>query len=146
MCADCQRRAVTTPSAFSTAGSRDQPIIDTLPVIADSLDEASQAHFAGGHPALDAAGVPYVLNHRLVRGLDYYTRTTFEFTHGGLARRTPCSRRPLRRAERGHRRTQGAGHRLCHRRGPAGADAASRARPEFCQLKADGYIARWARR
>ena len=34
--------------------------------------------------ALDAAGVPYKLNHRLVRGLDYYTRTTFEFTHGGL--------------------------------------------------------------
>ena len=34
--------------------------------------------------ALDAAGVPYTRNHRLVRGLDYYTRTTFEFTHGGL--------------------------------------------------------------
>ena len=33
---------------------------------------------------LDAAGVPYTLNDRLVRGLDYYTRTTFEFTHGGL--------------------------------------------------------------
>jgi histidyl-tRNA synthetase len=34
--------------------------------------------------ALDACGVPYHLNPRLVRGLDYYTRTTFEFTHGGL--------------------------------------------------------------
>jgi histidyl-tRNA synthetase len=34
--------------------------------------------------ALDATGVPYTRNHRLVRGLDYYTRTTFEFTHGGL--------------------------------------------------------------
>jgi histidyl-tRNA synthetase len=34
--------------------------------------------------ALDAAGVPWTRNHRLVRGLDYYTRTTFEFTHGGL--------------------------------------------------------------
>ncbi len=34
--------------------------------------------------ALDAAGVPYTRNNRLVRGLDYYTRTTFEFTHGGL--------------------------------------------------------------
>jgi histidyl-tRNA synthetase len=55
-----------------------------LPVIADSLDEASQAHFAAVTTALDAAGVPYKLNHRLVRGLDYYTRTTFEFTHGGL--------------------------------------------------------------
>ena len=62
----------------------DQPIIATLPVIADSLDDASRAHFAQVTAALDAAGVPYKLNHRLVRGLDYYTRTTFEFTHGGL--------------------------------------------------------------
>jgi len=62
----------------------DQPIIDTLPVIADSLDEASRAHFAQVLAALDAAGVPYTRNHRLVRGLDYYTRTTFEFTHRGL--------------------------------------------------------------
>jgi histidyl-tRNA synthetase len=62
----------------------DQPIIETLPVIADSLDEASKTHFAAVLAALDAAGVPYTRNHRLVRGLDYYTRTTFEFTHGGL--------------------------------------------------------------
>jgi len=56
----------------------DQPIIATLPVIADSLDDASRAHFAQVTAALDAAGVPYKLNHRLVRGLDYYTRTVFE--------------------------------------------------------------------
>ena len=52
--------------------------------MADSLDEDSKAHFAAVMAALDAAGVPYTRNHRLVRGLDYYTRTTFEFTHGGL--------------------------------------------------------------
>jgi len=51
---------------------------------ADSLDEDSKTHFAAVTAALDAAGVPYTRNHRLVRGLDYYTRTTFEFTHGGL--------------------------------------------------------------
>jgi histidyl-tRNA synthetase len=62
----------------------DQPIIDALPKIADSLDEESKQHFAAALAALDAAGVPYTRNHRLVRGLDYYTRTTFEFTHGGL--------------------------------------------------------------
>jgi histidyl-tRNA synthetase len=62
----------------------DQPIIATLPVIADSLDEDSKTHFAAVIASLDAAGVPYTRNHRLVRGLDYYTRTTFEFTHGGL--------------------------------------------------------------
>jgi histidyl-tRNA synthetase len=85
MCADCQRRAVTNPlRVLDCKIPADQPIIETLPVIADSLDEASRAHFAAVTSALDAAGVPYTLNHRLVRGLDYYTRTTFEFTHGGL--------------------------------------------------------------
>jgi histidyl-tRNA synthetase len=85
MCADCQRRAVLNPlRVFDCKVPADQPIIETLPVIADSLDEASRAHFAAVTVALDAAGVPYTLNHRLVRGLDYYTRTTFEFTHGGL--------------------------------------------------------------
>jgi histidyl-tRNA synthetase len=85
MCQDCQRRAVTNPlRVFDCKVPEDQPLIATLPVIADSLDEASRAHFTAVTAALDAAGVPYKLNHRLVRGLDYYTRTTFEFTHGGL--------------------------------------------------------------
>ncbi len=85
MCADCQRRAVTNPlRVLDCKVPEDQPIIATLPAISDSLDEDSRAHFAAVTAALDAAGVPYKLNHRLVRGLDYYTRTTFEFTHGGL--------------------------------------------------------------
>jgi histidyl-tRNA synthetase len=85
MCVDCQRRAVTNPlRVLDCKVPADQPIIETLPVIADSLDEDSQKHFAAVTAALDAAGVPYTRNHRLVRGLDYYTRTTFEFTHGGL--------------------------------------------------------------
>ncbi len=85
MCADCQRRAVTNPlRVLDCKVPEDQPVIATLPVIADSLDEDSKAHFAAVTAALDAAGVPYTRNYRLVRGLDYYTRTTFEFTHGGL--------------------------------------------------------------
>ncbi len=85
MCEDCQRRAVTNPlRVLDCKVPEDQPIIATLPVIADSLDQESKAHFAAVTAALDAAGVPYNRNHRLVRGLDYYTRTTFEFTHGGL--------------------------------------------------------------
>ncbi|MGP8226244.1 MAG: histidine--tRNA ligase [Terracidiphilus sp.] len=85
MCGDCQRRAENNPlRVLDCKVAADQPIIETLPVIADSLDEASRAHFSAVTAALDAAGVPYTLNHRLVRGLDYYTRTTFEFTHGGL--------------------------------------------------------------
>jgi histidyl-tRNA synthetase len=85
MCPDCQRRAETNPlRVLDCKVAADQPIIDTLPVIADSLDEESKKHFAAVTAALDAARVPYTRNHRLVRGLDYYTRTTFEFTHGGL--------------------------------------------------------------
>ncbi len=85
MCPDCQRRAETNPlRVLDCKVPEDQPIIATLPVIADSLDEDSKTHFAAVTAALDAAGVPYTRNHRLVRGLDYYTRTTFEFTHGGL--------------------------------------------------------------
>jgi histidyl-tRNA synthetase len=85
MCVDCQRRAVTNPlRVLDCKVPEDQPIIDSLPRIADSLDEDSKAHFAQVIAALDASGVPYTRNHRLVRGLDYYTRTTFEFTHGGL--------------------------------------------------------------
>ena len=85
MCVDCQRRAVTNPlRVLDCKVPEDQPIIATLPVIADSLDEESKKHFAAVTAALDAAGVAYTRNQRLVRGLDYYTRTTFEFTHGGL--------------------------------------------------------------
>jgi histidyl-tRNA synthetase len=85
MCVDCQRRAVTNPlRVLDCKVPEDQPIIETLPKIVDSLDEESKKHFAAVTAALDAAGVPYSRNHRLVRGLDYYTRTTFEFTHGGL--------------------------------------------------------------
>jgi histidyl-tRNA synthetase len=85
MCVDCQRRAVTNPlRVLDCKVPEDQPIIDALPKISDSLDEESKSHFAAVLAALDASGVPYTRNHRLVRGLDYYTRTTFEFTHGGL--------------------------------------------------------------
>ncbi len=85
MCEDCRRRAVTNPlRVLDCKVPADQPIIDSLPRIADSLDPESKKHFTQVLAALDASGVRYTRNHRLVRGLDYYTRTTFEFTHGGL--------------------------------------------------------------
>src|SRR5215467_2666694 len=85
MCTDCQQRAHTNPlRVLDCKVPEDQPIIATLPKIADFLDESSKAHFAAVCAALDACGVQYEVNQRLVRGLDYYTRTTFEFTHGGL--------------------------------------------------------------
>ena len=85
MCQDCQRRAVTNPlRVLDCKHPEDQPIIATLPRIWDSLDEGSKEHFAAVCTALDACGVPYEHDHRLVRGLDYYTRTTFEFVSEDL--------------------------------------------------------------
>jgi histidyl-tRNA synthetase len=85
MCVDCQRRAVTNPlRVFDCKVPEDQPIIDTLPRISQFLDEGCQKHFDAVKEILIAVGVPFALNDRLVRGLDYYTRTAFEFTHGAL--------------------------------------------------------------
>ncbi len=85
LCVDCQRRAVTNPlRVLDCKVPEDQEKINALPKIADFLDEDSRKHFAAVLAALDACGVPYTVNPRLVRGLDYYTRTTFEFVHGGL--------------------------------------------------------------
>ena len=85
MCADCQRRAVTNPlRVFDCKVPEDQPIIEKLPRISQFLDEPCRAHFAEVQEILKAVGVPFRLNDRLVRGLDYYTRTAFEFTHGAL--------------------------------------------------------------
>jgi len=81
MCPDNQRRAETNPlRVLDSKEPADQALIDALPKIADSLGEDSRAHFAAVLAALDACGVAYTVNPRLVRGLDYYTRTTFEFT------------------------------------------------------------------
>jgi histidyl-tRNA synthetase len=81
LCPDNQRRAETNPlRVLDSKDEADQALIDTLPKIADYLGPDSAAHFAQVLAALDACSVPYHLNPRLVRGLDYYTRTTFEFT------------------------------------------------------------------
>ncbi len=85
MCADCQRRAVTNPlRVFDCKVPEDQPIIDTLPRISQFLDEGCRKHFEAVQEILTKVGIPFSLNDRLVRGLDYYTRTAFEFTHGAL--------------------------------------------------------------
>src|SRR3954465_1434068 len=85
MCADCQRRAETNPlRVLDCKVPNDQPIIEKLPRMADYLDEDSRAHFAEVQKILNAVGVAFEIDHRLVRGLDYYTRTAFEFTHGAL--------------------------------------------------------------
>ncbi|MFE7800243.1 histidine--tRNA ligase [Nocardia sp. NPDC057440] len=54
------------------------------PLMIDHLSESAKTHFEQVLGYLDALGVPYVVNPRMVRGLDYYTKTTFEFVHDGL--------------------------------------------------------------
>jgi histidyl-tRNA synthetase len=61
-----------------------QAIVANAPVLTDHLDEESKAHFAGLRAGLDALGIPYTVNPRLVRGLDYYSRTVFEWTTDAL--------------------------------------------------------------
>ena len=81
LCEDNQRRADTNPlRVLDSKDEADQDLINALPKIADYLSDDSRAHFDAVLAALDACNVPYHLNPRLVRGLDYYTRTTFEFT------------------------------------------------------------------
>jgi len=85
MCGDCQRRAVTNPlRVFDCKVPEDQAIIETLPRITQFLGEDSRKHFEAVQEILKSVGVKFQINDRLVRGLDYYTRTAFEFTHGAL--------------------------------------------------------------
>src|SRR5690242_8052910 len=85
MCADCQRRAETNPlRVLDCKVEADQPIIEKLPNILEHLCEPCRAHFDAVRRYLDDRGIPYEVRPRLVRGLDYYMRTTFEVVHGAL--------------------------------------------------------------
>lgn len=61
-----------------------QTLLADAPLMIDHLCDSCREHFAQVRVVLDALGVRYELNPRMVRGLDYYTRTTFEFVHPGL--------------------------------------------------------------
>jgi histidyl-tRNA synthetase len=85
LCTDCQRRAETNPlRVLDCKVPDDQPLIDKLPTIVDSLCEVCAPHFTQVRGYLTGRGIPYEVKPRLVRGLDYYMRTTFEVTHGDL--------------------------------------------------------------
>jgi histidyl-tRNA synthetase len=85
MCKDCQRRAETNPlRVLDCKVPEDQPIIDALPSILDHLHEGCRTHFDAVKAYLTDRGIPFQIKPRLVRGLDYYTRTTFEIVHGSL--------------------------------------------------------------
>ena len=85
LCEDCQRRVETNPlRVLDCKVPEDQPIIDQLPSILDHLDEVCRRHFDTVQRLLRDRGIPFEVRPRLVRGLDYYMRTTFEVVHGAL--------------------------------------------------------------
>lgn len=82
---DNQRRADTNPlRVLDSKEPQDEPIIAALPNIHDYLNDACKTHFAAVCRYLEDRNIAYEVTPRLVRGLDYYTHTTFEFLHGAL--------------------------------------------------------------
>ena len=85
LCGDCQRRADTNPlRVLDCKVPEDQPIIDHLPSILQYLCGVCKPHFAAVQQYLTDRNIPFAVKPRLVRGLDYYMRTTFEVVHGSL--------------------------------------------------------------
>ncbi len=90
--ADARRRLHSNPlRILDTKNPALQPLVDAAPRLMDFLGEASLKHFDTVRAALDAVGQPYLVNPRLVRGLDYYTHTVFEWVTPRLgAQGTVC--------------------------------------------------------
>src|SRR5262249_53382500 len=79
LCDECQARLARNPlRVLDCKTPACQPIIEKAPSILDSLSAEASAHWDSVRRGLDALGIAYVVDHRLVRGLDYYVRTTFE--------------------------------------------------------------------
>ncbi|WP_372861165.1 histidine--tRNA ligase [Spongiibacter sp.] len=91
--ADSLRRLTTNPMRIlDSKVPETQALLQDAPLLVDFLDEASRAHFDGLCARLDAAGLSYTLNPKLVRGLDYYGLTVFEWTTSALgAQGTVCA-------------------------------------------------------
>nr|WP_306416329.1 histidine--tRNA ligase [Vibrio sp. D449a] len=89
---DCKRRMHTNPlRVLDTKNPDVQAILGDAPRLSEYLGEESQQHFAGLCELLDAVGIEYQVNERLVRGLDYYNRTVFEWITDSLgAQGTVC--------------------------------------------------------
>ncbi|MCD6291286.1 MAG: histidine--tRNA ligase [Anaerolineae bacterium] len=85
ICDDCKRRLERNPlRVLDCKNEQCQPVIAGAPHITDYLCDDCKAHFAGLRAHLDAIGLSYTVNHRLVRGLDYYTKTVFEVYAEGI--------------------------------------------------------------
>ena len=83
LCDDCRRRLDVNPLRLLDC-KRDARFVDAAPLLGDHLGPASREYFAAVTTQLDEEHVPYTHNQRLVRGLDYYSDTAFEFWHTSL--------------------------------------------------------------
>ncbi|MBD9642107.1 histidine--tRNA ligase [Pantoea sp. PNT02] len=82
---DCKRRMYTNPLRVLDSKNPDiQKLLNDAPTLGEFLDEESREHFSGLCALLDDAGINYRINQRLVRGLDYYNRTVFEWVTSSL--------------------------------------------------------------
>ncbi|MBH3004686.1 histidine--tRNA ligase [Serratia nevei] len=90
---DCKRRMYSNPlRVLDSKNPEVQALLNDAPRLSEYLDEESRAHFAGLCELLAQAGIPYTVNERLVRGLDYYNRTVFEWVTTSLgAQGTVCA-------------------------------------------------------
>jgi histidyl-tRNA synthetase len=79
-----ERAAINPLRVLDDKRSEVRAQLDQAPLMLHHLCQDCSEHFASVRGHLDSMSVPYVINDRMVRGLDYYTRTTFEFTHDGL--------------------------------------------------------------
>jgi histidyl-tRNA synthetase len=83
---DCRTRLRTNPlRVFDCKVDGQTPLVLGAPLISENLCQACAEHFAAVRNGLDAAGIAFTHDPRLVRGLDYYTRTTFEFVSASLS-------------------------------------------------------------
>ncbi|WP_256814381.1 MULTISPECIES: histidine--tRNA ligase [unclassified Serratia (in: enterobacteria)] len=90
---DCKRRMYSNPlRVLDSKNPEVQALLNDAPRLSEYLDEESKAHFEGLCELLAQAGIPYTINERLVRGLDYYNRTVFEWVTTSLgAQGTVCA-------------------------------------------------------
>jgi histidyl-tRNA synthetase len=90
---DSQRRLLTNPMRILDSKNQDvQKILENAPILSDFIDQESREHFEQLCAILDAANISYDINPKLVRGLDYYSKTVFEWVTSSLgAQGTICA-------------------------------------------------------
>ena len=123
LCDDCNSRLEKNPLRVLDCKEDGEKMMKMgVPLITDNLCDECKEHFHKVQEYLTAVGIPFTLDPRLVRGLDYYTNTAFEIMYAPLGAQSTVCGGPLRRPHRRSGRSVDAGHRLCHRYGTLAPD------------------------